>query len=749
MGQTTYNNLAVKTNLTVAGADAVTKVANVAALVAMSPKQDGQLVETLGYYSAGDGGGAQYYWDSTSSDPTNRVVIASNGGRFKIIPNGKISSAQWGIASGSDNLDVIQDWVNYTATNNLEATLSSGTYGLTNSLVIPSNARIVGSYNSVFERKGVAAQTNNLVYAALRTAYAFNPYVSNGGYTNAAVPSLVTNVTLSGFRLKTANGWFSSFGIAAFGADNWLFENLTIDTMTNHWAITYWGNNIRTIGCVINNSGDIYQDGLHIIGGDQFTFNGNIVYSGDDSFALTIPTRAVQDISNVTISGNIAKSSHAHAIRLAIENPSSTNLIKNIVVTGMSGAAGLKKNALVRFESISTNITKGITNVLLSDIALDSGGLSGHGGTPQGAAYGYHIHNSDNVVLSGIHIPQTPYWPIYIKNCGSVLLLNVIADGAEYTSLNATVFAEDSDLVQIIGGQYKNTSILDADVIWPKNIKLFSATGVFIENQKTNRACVTFVITAPTTAILSGCVLTNRLGFALTSYANPSQLAIVGSMFGSAQGVSWAGGTPPAGAVISANLGLSGGGSTSSTQYDVFTSSGTYMGSYGTKSSRIYMVSTNGAFVLAQDFTDGTTKTVRLSGQPYNSANNPIAIAVAQDSGSFPTLTVGGGSALMSGARMIDLQIASSDYAAGTTRGRMTTAGLRIEPGGMSGNPAGALDVVSTTSGFIPPRMTQAQRNAIASPVNGMQVFCTDCIATDGSTGVSQTYSSTSWRNQY
>ena len=40
--------------------------------------------------------------------------------------------------------------------------------------------------------------------------------------------------------------------------------------------------------------------------------------------------------------------------------------------------------------------------------------------------------------------------------------------------------------------------------------------------------------------------------------------------------------------------------------------------------------------------------------------------------------------------------------------------------------PAGILDVTSTTSGVIMPRMTVIQRDAIATPVNGMMVYNTD-----------------------
>ncbi len=37
------------------------------------------------------------------------------------------------------------------------------------------------------------------------------------------------------------------------------------------------------------------------------------------------------------------------------------------------------------------------------------------------------------------------------------------------------------------------------------------------------------------------------------------------------------------------------------------------------------------------------------------------------------------------------------------------------------------LDVKSTTMGFLPPRMTQAEMDAIANPATGLMVYCTDC----------------------
>jgi uncharacterized protein (TIGR02145 family) len=58
-------------------------------------------------------------------------------------------------------------------------------------------------------------------------------------------------------------------------------------------------------------------------------------------------------------------------------------------------------------------------------------------------------------------------------------------------------------------------------------------------------------------------------------------------------------------------------------------------------------------------------------------------------------------------------------------------------------NPSAALDVTSTTKGLLPPRMTEAQRDAISTPAAGLIVYCTDC----GANGDLQLFNGTSWVN--
>jgi hypothetical protein len=45
--------------------------------------------------------------------------------------------------------------------------------------------------------------------------------------------------------------------------------------------------------------------------------------------------------------------------------------------------------------------------------------------------------------------------------------------------------------------------------------------------------------------------------------------------------------------------------------------------------------------------------------------------------------------------------------------------------GTTSGDASAKMQIVSTTRGFLPPKMTTAQKNAIASPVSGLIVFDT------------------------
>jgi hypothetical protein len=78
-----------------------------------------------------------------------------------------------------------------------------------------------------------------------------------------------------------------------------------------------------------------------------------------------------------------------------------------------------------------------------------------------------------------------------------------------------------------------------------------------------------------------------------------------------------------------------------------------------------------------------------------------------------------------------------------TNTGSIINTG-KIAIGALSAASSSAvLEVSSTTQGFLPPRMTYAQRDAITSPSQGLMVYCTDC----GPNGEPQFYNGVAWVN--
>jgi hypothetical protein len=83
-------------------------------------------------------------------------------------------------------------------------------------------------------------------------------------------------------------------------------------------------------------------------------------------------------------------------------------------------------------------------------------------------------------------------------------------------------------------------------------------------------------------------------------------------------------------------------------------------------------------------------------------------------------------------------EIPASDKIAtgtGTFTGSVTSTGLIVRSITMGSTPA--------------PVMTSVQKTRIANPTAGMTVYCSDCVATDRSMGVIQTYNGSQWKNHW
>jgi len=73
----------------------------------------------------------------------------------------------------------------------------------------------------------------------------------------------------------------------------------------------------------------------------------------------------------------------------------------------------------------------------------------------------------------------------------------------------------------------------------------------------------------------------------------------------------------------------------------------------------------------------------------------------------------------------------------------LSTATAQVGIGTETPDPSATLDLTSSSQGFLPPRMTEAERNNITTPATGLIIYCTDC----GTDGELQVYNGANWTN--
>ena len=105
-------------------------------------------------------------------------------------------------------------------------------------------------------------------------------------------------------------------------------------------------------------------------------------------------------------------------------------------------------------------------------------------------------------------------------------------------------------------------------------------------------------------------------------------------------------------------------------------------------------------------------------------------------------ITVTADAGTLTGASLKSTITGSSLTSVGTLASA-TVNGKVIVGASSAASASAVLEASSTTQGFLPPRMTEAQRNLINSPATGLIVYCSNC----GSAGEPQYYNGTAWVN--
>lgn len=199
------------------------KVESIAALKALtaSTLSDRLQFNVLGYYTAGDGGGGVFVYDSASSatvDDGMTFAPTTGSGRFLRVATGSRVSVKWFGAKGDNSTDdttAIQAALTYFRAQAPGATLEFdplATYLVTQSLLIDGSRLTVEGNNATIKTTATIS-SNGLIN------------MGNAGPSNVS-----EQVTIQNLRLEADNKAF--YGLYVREGQNLVFRNLTITNGT-------------------------------------------------------------------------------------------------------------------------------------------------------------------------------------------------------------------------------------------------------------------------------------------------------------------------------------------------------------------------------------------------------------------------------------------------------------------------------------------------------------------------------------
>ena len=196
------------------GSTQVQSFDNIAALRLRSGTTQANAAETLGYYSAGDGGGNSFYWDSASTATDNGGTVikptsVGGAGRWLAVDTSYINVKQFGaVGDGvADDTAAIQAAINYGAS---KIEIPKGTYIFTNIIINPSLREFIGS-----------GSANTGTYLKRKT-----------GATGAGIAwdgsNRVTQAVIGHFRMDGNSEVAETYGIDLSGFSYCTFQNMWI-----------------------------------------------------------------------------------------------------------------------------------------------------------------------------------------------------------------------------------------------------------------------------------------------------------------------------------------------------------------------------------------------------------------------------------------------------------------------------------------------------------------------------------------
>lgn len=261
------------------GAQVVASVDALRALLKTSPSSKAFVT---GYYADGDGGGGLYYLDltdTTSTDNGSTVIVAADGGRWKLASQGRVSAKQMG-AKGDNVTNDYTPLQTMFSNGKVGYSIPAGTYSFGTGLVVDYSPvspafPIPGTPSKRVDIRGESIGNTILAYSG--TGYAINMFGTDATGAGQGIHSIDM---IGGFTLQDKSFTKANHGIYMQNRAYWKIQDVFLQYFGNAMEIqsSFTGKvencymNYSTIGLKLTTN---ELGAINAISVDRCTFSGN------------------------------------------------------------------------------------------------------------------------------------------------------------------------------------------------------------------------------------------------------------------------------------------------------------------------------------------------------------------------------------------------------------------------------------------------------------------------------------------
>jgi len=242
-------------------------------------------------------------------------------------------------------------------------------------------------------------------HAPASTSYIINP----GPFVPSSVNNNITvtgngKLVLSAAAAAAATGAvFAGPHLAIMACNNQFYGPISLHGGCNEWATILWGDNITFDNIKVRDQVEIFEDGIHVLSGDNIT--GSVdAESGDDAFAAI--NNYNLPISNVNVEVK-SDSNKGYAVRIGLNRTGVTAAFgpvtekaKGINIT-VVGKAGKTRNGLILIQTDSANANYDTVEKVTINCHLEHGDVGGHDGINP---YGAILDGGKDIEINGTFI---------------------------------------------------------------------------------------------------------------------------------------------------------------------------------------------------------------------------------------------------------------------------------------------------------------------------------------------------------